>query len=243
MSVSIGDVSARASRGPTSSTPSEPGPVRLPISIGDDLVMRTPRCEEAARVVDFNTRIFDERVTGWARDLLSGRHPTVAVDDFTIVEHRETRKIVSSMGLISQTWMYGETLLPVGRLELIGTDPAYRRRGLIRQQFEVAHARSAAKGELLQVIAGVDWYYRQFGYELGMQLWGSCRLDGRDLSDIDGGPVDSTSGRRRRMISRSSAKPTTAPHAARSSARRGRPPSGSTSSWGVRATTPDGAPG
>ena len=36
----------------------------------------------------------------------------------------------------------------VGRPEAVGTRPEYRRRGLVRAQFEVIHAWSAERGEL-----------------------------------------------------------------------------------------------
>jgi hypothetical protein len=37
---------------------------------------------------------------------------------------------------------------------------------------EVAHARSAALGHLVQGITGIPWYYRQFGYEYALALGG-----------------------------------------------------------------------
>jgi hypothetical protein len=54
----------------------------------------------------------------------------------------------------------------------VGTLPAYRRRGLVRAQMDVLHARSAARGHLMQVISGIPHYYRQFGYEMAMHLGG-----------------------------------------------------------------------
>ena len=39
--------------------------------------------------------------------------------------------------VISQTWSYRGIPFDVGRPELVATDPAYRRRGLVRRQFQV----------------------------------------------------------------------------------------------------------
>ena len=58
-----------------------------------------------------------------------------------------------------------------GRIEQVGTDPLYRRRGLIRKQMDVIHALSDSKGELVQAITGIPWYYRQFGYEFALDLY------------------------------------------------------------------------
>ena len=60
----------------------------------------------------------------------------------------------------------------MGRPELVGTDPEFRRRGLVRAQFDVIHAWSAERSELVQAITGIPYYYRQFGYEMALVLGG-----------------------------------------------------------------------
>ena len=42
----------------------------------------------------------------------------------------------------------------------------------MRKQFDVIHAVSAQRGELMQGITGIPWYYRQFGYEMALDLEG-----------------------------------------------------------------------
>ncbi len=114
----------------------------------------------------------DEGIVASTRDMLSGRHPTVRAGDFSLVEDVHTGAIVSSMCLIAQTWTFGDVEIGVGRPELVGTHPNYRRRGLVRAQFETVHQRSAGRGESLQAITGIPWYYRQFGYEMALNLGG-----------------------------------------------------------------------
>lgn len=157
---------------------------QMPLGCGDHLVLRLAGPQDAEALVEFNTRLFDDRFTGWTADLASGRHPTVQAGDFTVVEDTRNQKIVSSVCLVSQTWQYGGIPFQVGRPELVATDPDYRRRGLVRKQFQAIHARSAAKGELMQVITGIDWIYRQFGYEMGVKMWGSRCVDSMHLSRL-----------------------------------------------------------
>lgn len=145
---------------------------RLPLNLGDGLALRLAGEEDAERLVEFHTRMHDESVGEWVRDLTCGRHPTVGVGDFVLVEDRSAGRIVSTVCLISQTWTYGGIPFPMGRSELVLTDPEYRRRGLVRRQFEVIHALSAARGELMLGITGIPWFYRQFGYEMAMSLGG-----------------------------------------------------------------------
>ena len=152
----------------------------LPRDLGDGLVLRRSTISDAAALGDFNARIHsdegwdkpDERLDAWTRDLLERPHPTFGSGDYTIVEDTHTGKIVSSLNLISQTWTYGGIPFGVGRPELVGTLPEYRNRGLVRAQFEEVHRWSAARGELVQAITGIPYYYRLFGYEMAVTLGG-----------------------------------------------------------------------
>jgi hypothetical protein len=115
----------------------------------------------------------DEIIAAWTRDLLTRPHPTFHPDDFTIVEDTTTGRIVSTVNLISQTWTYDGIPFKVGRPELVGTLPEFRNRGLIREQFEEIHRWSEQRGELVQAITGIPFYYRLFGYEMALDLDGA----------------------------------------------------------------------
>ena len=146
--------------------------------LGDGLILRRASREDAERLPAFNARVHDssespdDPVAIWTRDLLTRPHPTVSPGDFTVVEDTRAGRIVSSLNLISQTWSYAGIPVGAGRIELVGTDPEYRRRGLVRQQFDVVHRWSAERGELVQGITGIPWYYRQFDYEYALALDG-----------------------------------------------------------------------
>jgi hypothetical protein len=103
---------------------------------------------------------------------MRGDHPTCQAGDFTAVEDTATGQIVSTMNLISQTWSYAGISFKVGRPELVGTLTEYRNRGLVRAQFEAIHALSAERGEMVQAITGIPYYYRIFGYDMPLDLSG-----------------------------------------------------------------------
>lgn len=148
--------------------------------LGDGLVLRKGRPQDADELAELNARIHSDEgpdqpdiyVGAWTRDLLTKLHPSFRAQDFTVVEDTHSKKIVSSMCLISQTWSYEGIRFGLGRPELVGTLDAYRNRGLIRKQFEVMHEWSAQKGELVQGITGIPYYYRQFGYEMTVDIGG-----------------------------------------------------------------------
>lgn len=150
----------------------------FPVDLGDGLVMRRATRMDVDRLEAFNARIHGEdpldaqAVAAWTRDLLTKAHPTVQPEDFLIVEEKGSQEIVSSLVLISQTWSYEGIPFGVGRPELVGTDARYRGRGLVRKQFQILHEWSRQRGELLQAITGIRFFYRQFGYEMGLEVGG-----------------------------------------------------------------------
>jgi hypothetical protein len=156
----------------------------LPKDLGGGLLLRWATPADTAALAEFNIRIHSDDpekpetwLAHWTADLMRGDHPSTSASDFTIVvDENAGGKIVSSMNLISQTWLYDGIPFTVGRPELVGTDADYRRRGLVREQFMAVHAKSAARGELVQAITGIPWYYRLFGYGMALDLGG-----GRDF--------------------------------------------------------------
>jgi hypothetical protein len=146
--------------------------------LGHGLVLRRAIPADTDALVAFNADVLrhqdapepDAPTAAWTRDLLTGRHPHVAASDFTVVEDTRAGVIVSSVGLISQTWSYAGVPIAVGQPELIGTRPDHRDRGLVRAQLDVVHGWSAKRGHVLQAIDGIPWFYRQFGYEMALAL-------------------------------------------------------------------------
>ncbi|UCE00410.1 MAG: GNAT family N-acetyltransferase [Chloroflexota bacterium] len=157
--------------------------------LGDGLILRRATSFDGQALAEFNARIHghedtnepDRRVGTWTLDLVTRSHPTFNSSDFTIVEDTKTGKIVSTLNLISQTWSYAGIPFQVGRPELVGTDPDFRNKGLVRAQMEQIHQWSAERGELVQGITGIPYYYRIFGYEMAMDLGGG-RIGYRSLA-------------------------------------------------------------
>ena len=160
--------------------------------LGDGLILRRATVEDTDALAAFNCDIHcreDERrqMGAWFRDVASGRHPALDAGDFTIVEDANTGEIASSLCLISQTWSYDGVEFGVGQPEMVGTRPQYRRRGLVRAQFEVVHERSARRKQKMQAITGIPNFYRQFGYEMALEHSGLRRGHKSDAPALKGG--------------------------------------------------------
>ncbi|MFQ5578505.1 MAG: GNAT family N-acetyltransferase [Anaerolineae bacterium] len=157
----------------------QPNTLTTPQSPGNGLRLRLATPADADALAEFNTRVHreedepEEFLSAWTGDLMSDRHPTTSPADFVLVEDTTAgNKLVATGCLIPQVWRFDDLLFPVGRPELIGTHPAYRRRGLARAVMAAIHQLSAGYGHIAQGITGIDWFYRQFGYEYALPLGG-----------------------------------------------------------------------
>ncbi|NDJ51968.1 MAG: GNAT family N-acetyltransferase, partial [Chloroflexi bacterium] len=151
--------------------------------LGDGLILRTVQStEDIDKLAETQRVVFAEddqpavQIAAWTYDMLSGHHPTIAWDDAFVVEDTSNGQIVSSLILIPQTWFFDGVPFGVGRPEIVCTLQEYRRRGLVRAQFEAMHQRCADLHLPVQGITGIDYYYRQFGYEYALRLGGGTGI-------------------------------------------------------------------
>jgi predicted N-acetyltransferase YhbS len=145
--------------------------------VGDGLELRRATAADVEALVAFNGEMHggpegpDPYIAEQVRNLMAGEHPSASAGDFTVVVN-QGGDIVSSLVLLAEPWVYDGVPLAVGRIEFVATHPDYRRRGLVRRQMEVAHRWCAERGFPVQAISGIPNYYRRFGYEMALELWG-----------------------------------------------------------------------
>lgn len=134
-------------------------------SAAGTVVRRATDGDEAA-IVELNRMHNGEDVAVEIRSAFGAGH--IAPDDFALAV--AGGRVVSTVGLLPMELSVGDVLLPTGRPEFIATDPAFRGRGLVRQLLDLVHGWSVDRGDLVQVIAGIPFFYRQFGYSYGLRL-------------------------------------------------------------------------
>lgn len=165
--------------------------------LGDGLILRHGLPEDGEALALFNGEQHGEGgLASWdgqglaamTRDLFTRPHVSLTPNDFTIVEETDSGRIVSSMCLIQQTWTYEGIEFGMGRPEYVASHPDFRKRGLIRAQFEVVHQWSADRGLMVQGITGIPYFYRQFGYEFALNLDG--RRFGSQVPNLKDGETE-----------------------------------------------------
>ncbi|KAF9082443.1 hypothetical protein BGX23_012463 [Mortierella sp. AD031] len=128
-----------------------------------------------------------EALKAGARRLLSGKTSVMSEHDYALVEDTNNKAkgrnpIVACVSLHEVPVHYGSVNLVFGKPELIATEPSYRNKGLVRRLIhEMVHPASEARGHVLQFIPGIQYFYRQFGYEYGLMPLTSSRIDSPDL--------------------------------------------------------------
>jgi predicted N-acetyltransferase YhbS len=79
-------------------------------------------------------------------------------------------RVVSTATLLQERVAISGVDVPTGQVEMVATDASYEGRGLVRRLMHEAHRRSADRGDLLQVMVGIPFFYRQFGYSYAMPI-------------------------------------------------------------------------
>ncbi|MHB0878073.1 MAG: GNAT family N-acetyltransferase [Anaerolineae bacterium] len=138
--------------------------------LGDGLIVRRATVADAEELAAFNADVHrygapepNAAMAAWTRDAIRGTVPGAA--NCTVVRAGGGGPIISSLCLIPQRWCYEGIDLGVSRIESVGTHPDYRCRGLIRRQMALVQGWSAERGDLMQVVGGRPYFYRQFGHE------------------------------------------------------------------------------
>ncbi|KAI1291570.1 hypothetical protein EDD11_008847 [Mortierella claussenii] len=120
--------------------------------------------------------------------LLDDCHVTT-VHDFALVENTQVPRgenpLIAGINLQQFIGYFGNVKFMYGVPEIVATHPNYRSKGLMRRLFlDLVHPASGLRGDVIQVIAGIPHFYRQFGYEYALGF-GSCNPQKlNDLSSI-----------------------------------------------------------
>jgi len=155
-------------------------PLSIPLENG--LTLRTLSSpEDLPRLARLMGDVFGPEVDRWAKRMFPV-YPGLEPADIFFVEDA-AGEVVSTLTLVLWTLRYGPATLPVGEMGIVGTDAAYRRRGLVAAQVKHFKQRLAQRGCLLSIIQGIPFYYRQFGYDYAWPLEGGWRLELRQAPE------------------------------------------------------------
>jgi predicted N-acetyltransferase YhbS len=117
--------------------------------------------EDVERYVTLNQAVTGEGEI--ARRLIQHR-PGARREDFVSAVECATGRVASTTCLLRWRVLFEGVPLDTAMLEMVVTDPAFRKHGLVRAQIDLFHQRAREQGMDLCIIQGIPYYYRQFGY-------------------------------------------------------------------------------
>ena len=115
-----------------------------------------------------------EPVDGIVRRFIE-HHPDMGPMNHFIVNHGD--EPAAYLCLIPETWVLDGVELRVAEMGCVGTRPKYRRMGLQRVLNDRFNQAAKEGGFDLCVLAGIPYFYRQFGFEYAVTLDESATLE------------------------------------------------------------------
>lgn len=87
--------------------------------------------------------------------------------------------VVATATLLDEHLRIGRTHVACGQIELVATHRDHEHRGYVRALMDWCHRRSADRGHALQVMIGIPYFYRRFGYHysIPMHAYGALAAD------------------------------------------------------------------
>ena len=155
--------------------------------LSNNLVLRSLQNEnDADRYAAFNSK-YNNPFEGATCACLLQHHPGTTYEDYWIVEDEKSGEIVSSTCLIPWTGRYGGVEIRIAQLENVLTHPAYRGQGLVRRQIQQFEQAASERGCDLNIIWGISFFYRQFGYGYGLHGEVSELLRSNQIPELPAG--------------------------------------------------------
>lgn len=143
--------------------------------LGDGYTVRWATPADIPGYVDLCMRVFRGSVNDapsqsmhlYCNELASEYHPQSHWRNLAVVVDID-EQVVAGAILMHQPMDYDGIRLNLGRPEVVASADTVRHKGFVRHIFHLLHAKSEARGDHVQGIGGIPYFYRKFGYEYGI---------------------------------------------------------------------------
>jgi predicted acetyltransferase len=143
-----------------------------PQSLDDGLVMRNACEEDIPALLEHFHAVHGENIIDELRTILE-HYPRFSWDDSFIIVEPKSGEVISCIILLQNAWVLSGIEFSSVEMEAVGTLEAYRYRGHMRILNDEFERRAAELKPVIQTIAGIPNFYRNFGYEYAAPLDGA----------------------------------------------------------------------
>jgi predicted acetyltransferase len=124
--------------------------------------------EDIKQIYQLMRTVFkSEEIDRLVKNLIEN-HPEITLDNLFCI--LDDGKIIASLIMIPQTWIVDGLEIKVAEMGCVATHPEYRGRGLQHILNEKFDNYASNNGFDLCALAGIPYFYRQFGYEYSVEL-------------------------------------------------------------------------
>ena len=142
-----------------------------PQELEDGLIMRNACAEDIPALLEHFVAVHGEGVIDELKVMLE-HYPRFTWEDSFVIANPDSGEITSCVILLKNSWTLEGIQFPSVEMEAVGTLEAYRYRGQIRLLNKAFEERVAEIEPVIQTIAGIPNFYRNFGYEFAAALGG-----------------------------------------------------------------------
>ncbi|KAJ2959834.1 hypothetical protein NQZ79_g4763 [Umbelopsis isabellina] len=154
--------------------------------LGNGLLLRWVKPQDIPKVGEAMIEVFSppdtrlEFIRTWLFRFVDGYAGFMTEKDCVVIvdTKKEDEPVVGFTCYWQETHTYEGIPYKAGRPEFVGIipDDEYRGKRLQQHIMDALHARAEEDGTLVQVISGINWYYRQFGYEYALTFGERCKV-------------------------------------------------------------------
>ncbi|MFM7679905.1 MAG: GNAT family N-acetyltransferase [Roseiflexaceae bacterium] len=145
-------------------------------TLADGSIVRWAQPDDVQGYIDLCANVFKDSadseynryVAKYCRDFTSKYHPLSSANELAVVVN-PAGTVVAGTVLMRVPIDYAGIELSMGKPEVVATHPDYRNRGYVREIFKLLHARSHARGDLVQCITGIPYIYERLGYHYALE--------------------------------------------------------------------------
>ncbi|MFM2032527.1 MAG: hypothetical protein RLZZ297_1292 [Chloroflexota bacterium] len=166
--------------------------------IGDGFLVKWATPSECVAYGVLSDTVFRRTADSPLRDLnavavreWTNGHPYTDHTDIAVVVDADDHVVAGAI-LLRQSMDYAGVQLGVGRPEGVVCAAEHRNRGFVRHLFRLLHAKSHARGDHLQAITGIPYFYRQLGYAYAIAFDGQAIVSFEHIAGISSTAVPMT---------------------------------------------------
>jgi len=160
-----------------------------PQDLGEGLVMRNASAEDIPAILEHYRIVHGVGVIDGMKVFFE-KHPRFSWEDCFVIVKQDSGEVVSTLVLIQNAWTIDGVQVPAVEMEAVGTLEAYRNRGYMRLLNDSFEKRAAEVLPVIQTIAGIPNFYRNFGYEYAAPLGGGYPISPNLIPKLPDGEAE-----------------------------------------------------